>query len=159
MVKIKMMPALAGLLTGSLAVSLAIGQSPGPRTPPSSWAASTARSERGVALQRRLWGIDNIRVRSTSSGALVRFSYRVVDAEKAAAMNDKKLTPYLMDETTGAALQVPVMEKVGQLRQTAMPVIGREYWMVFSNKGGYVKPGNRVDIVIGNVRINGLIVE
>ena len=114
---------------------------------------------RAIRSYRLLWGIDDIVVRSVSSGALVRFSYRVVDASKAKALNDKKITPYLIDESQGAALQVPSMEQVGQLRQTDTPENGREYWMVFSNKRGYVKPGNHVDIVIGNFRISGLLVQ
>jgi hypothetical protein len=31
--------------------------------------------------------------------------------------------------------------------------------MIFSNMGLLVKPGSRVDIVIGNFRVNGLVVE
>jgi hypothetical protein len=130
---------------------------PTPATSPSVPAA--AKSARAAMMYKRLWGVDNIEVREISSGILVRFSYRVVDANKAKVLNDKKATPYLIDETTGAALQVPVLEKVGQLRQTATPQNGRQYWMAFSNKGMFVKPGSRVDIVIGNFRINGLVVE
>ena len=51
------------------------------------------------------------------------------------------------------------MEKVGQLRQTATPENGREYWMVFSNRSHIVKPGNRVTVVIGTFRAQGLVVE
>jgi len=45
------------------------------------------------------------------------------------------------------------------LRQTAKPENGREYWMAFSNKSKLIKPGSRVDIVIGSFRINDLVVE
>jgi len=108
---------------------------------------------------RKLWGVEDIHVRSTASGSLVRFSYRVIDADKAKPLNDKKAIPYLIDEKARLALQVPVTEKVGQLRQVAAPQNGREYWMVFSNKGRYVKPGNHVDVVIGRFRVEGLVVE
>jgi len=81
-----------------------------------------------------------------------------LDVNKAKALNDKKSTPYLIDQKTGTVLQVPQMPKVGLLRQTSDPVNGAEYWMVFSNKG-VVKPGNRVDIAIGNIRFNGLVVQ
>jgi hypothetical protein len=118
-----------------------------------------ARSQRGAEFIRKRWGIDNIVVRSTASGELIRFSYRVVDAEKAALINDKAKIPYLIEEKLGLALQIPQMEKVGQLRQTAKPENGRAYWMAFSNKGKVIKPGSRVDIVIGSFRINDLVVE
>jgi len=122
-------------------------------------ASAVAKSQRGAEFYRKRWGIDNVIVRSTASGSLIRFSYRVVDAEKAALINDNAKAPYLIEEKMGIALRIPAMEKVGQLRQTAKPENGREYWMAFSNKGKFIKPGSRVDIVIGNFRINDLVVE
>jgi len=108
-------------------------------------------------MYRRLWGVDNMEVREVSSGFMLRFSFHVVDANKAKTLNDKKNTPYLIDETTQTKMEVPAFEKIGQLRQTAAPENGRQYWMIFSNKGS--RPGNRVDVVIGNFRVNGLVVE
>jgi hypothetical protein len=131
--------------------------SPAPEARPP--ASAVARSQRGAEFYRKRWGIDNVIVRATASGILIRFSYRVVDAEKAALINDKSKPPYLIEEKTGIALQIPQMEKVGQLRQTAKPENGREYWMAFSNKAKFIKPGSRVDIVIGSFRINDLVVE
>jgi hypothetical protein len=122
-------------------------------------ASAVARSQRGAEFVKKRWGIDNVIVRVTASGSLVRFSYRVVDAQKAALINDKSKPPYLIEEKLRLALQIPQMEKIGQLRQTAKPENGREYWMAFSNKGKVIKPGSRVDIVIGSFRINDLVVE
>jgi hypothetical protein len=51
------------------------------------------------------------------------------------------------------------MDKVGALRQTAPPALGQEYWMVFSNKGNLVRPGDRVSVQIGSFRADGLVVE
>jgi len=45
------------------------------------------------------------------------------------------------------------------LRQSSTPEMGKTYWMAFSNKGGVVKRGDRVDIVIGQFRAEGLIVD
>jgi hypothetical protein len=110
-------------------------------------------------MYRRLWGIEDMHVRETASGSLIKFSYRIVDATKAKVLNDKKVTPYLIDGTTGAKLGVPETEKVGKLRQVATPQNGREYWMVFLNQSRFVKPGSRVNVVIGAFRANGLVVE
>jgi len=98
-------------------------------------------------------------VKSVESGQMIRFSYRVIDAEKAKGMNDKKATPYLIDEKARVKLVVPSMEKVGQLRQSSTPEPGKSYWMVFSNKGTFVKRGNRVSVVIGRFRVDGLTVQ
>jgi len=105
-----------------------------------------------------LWGIDRIDVSEASSGAFLRFSYRVVDAAKAKALHDERSTPYLIDQKSGAVLQVPNLPKVGDLRSKMTPENGKEYWMVFSNKG-FVKPGSRVNIVIGSFRAEGLVVR
>jgi hypothetical protein len=167
---------LAGVLAASMPVSAAFAQaaqgqvkggeaqlatpSPAPSTAPKAVppAPAVARSDRGMKFYKRLYGIDNLAVRVTASGALLRFSYRVVDANKATVVNDKTLPPYLIDEKTGAKLVIPMMEKVGTLRQTSTPQNGREYWMVFSNKG-VIQRGNRVDIVIGSFHVEGLVAE
>lgn len=121
--------------------------------------AHTVPSGRQALMLRRIWGIDDLHVRSTASGDMIRFSYRVVDAAKAWIVNDEKLDPYMIVLKTGAKLQIPETEKVGKLRQTAKPENGREYWMVFTNVRRVVKSGDRVDIVIGTFRATQLIVE
>jgi len=143
----------AGMAPGILPPALSLAPK---SVAPSSGAVS---SNLATMMYRRLWGVDNMEVREVSSGFMLRFSFRVVDANKAKVLNDKKNTPYLIDETTKLKMEVPAFEKIGQLRQTATPESGRQYWMVFSNMGLSVKPGSRVDIVIGNFRVNGLVVE
>jgi hypothetical protein len=106
-----------------------------------------------------MWGVDKLRVSSTSSGNLIRFSYHVAVPELAKPLAEKSATPYLYGQTSRALLQVPVMDKVGPLRQSAAPVAGQEYWMVFSNKGNLVKVGDRVNVVIGAFHADSLMVE
>jgi hypothetical protein len=38
-------------------------------------------------------------------------------------------------------------------------VNGKDYWVLFSNKGDLVKVGDRVDVVIGDFSATGLVVE
>jgi hypothetical protein len=105
------------------------------------------------------WGIDSLKVQYTSSGNLLRFSYRVVDPRLAAPLADKKFTPSLYSPKHHAVLSVPVMEKVGPLRQAMGQEAGKDYWMAFSNRGQLVKPGERVNITIGSFHADGLRVE
>jgi hypothetical protein len=179
--RVKWMILLAVACAGSFVVSVALGQFSqelASRGKPSSAepnaTAPSVRSSRNLSIRQSmlasmqsrsarltygaLGGIDNLKVQATASGALLRFSYRVLDANKAKAVNDKRTTPYLIDLKTGAVLQIPQMPKVGILRNTTDPVDGAEYWMAFSNKG-VVKPGSRVNIVIGNLHFNGLVVQ
>lgn len=106
-----------------------------------------------------MWGVDALGVRIVESGQIIRFSWRVVDADRAVALSDKKATPSLEDPQAGVSLVVPTMENIGQLRQTEAPEVGRSYWMVFSNKGRLVKRGHRINVVVGAFRANGLVVE
>jgi hypothetical protein len=108
---------------------------------------------------RLIWGVDSLAVKWTESGEIIRFSYRALDPDKAKPLNDKKSEPSLIDPRAGVSLVVPSLEQVGQLRQSADPEEGKSYWMAFSNKGRLVKRGDRVSVVIGQFRADGLVVD
>jgi hypothetical protein len=117
-------------------------------------------ANREAAYYEAVWGIASPSVKAVESGVILRFSYRVLDPKKATLLNDKKLSPLLVSPEKGVQLVVPSMEKVGQLRQAPHELeAGKSYWMAFSNSGRVVKPGDRVDIVIGNFHARGLLVE
>jgi hypothetical protein len=114
---------------------------------------------RAGAYYRVVWGVDSLRVKWAESGEVIRFSWRVLDPDKASVLNDKTAEPTLIDPQAGVSLVVPTMEKVGQLRQSASPESGKSYWMAFSNKGRLVKRGDRVNVMIGPFRAEGLFVD
>src|SRR5260221_685246 len=121
--------------------------------------ASISRSDRARIHDLLGWGVDALQVRMLESGQLLRFSYRVVDAARAQVLTDKSAEPNLYDERAHAVLVVPVMDQIGKLRQTQPAENGKTYWIVFSNKGGVVRRGDRVSVVIADFRADGLIVE
>lgn len=144
------------------------GQSTAPGSAPPARSATAgapvryvpAISPRAQMFYTGVWGIEDLTVRWTESGEMVRFSWRVLDPQKAAALNDKKAEPSLEDPQAGVSLVVPTMEKVGQLRQASQNIeSGKSYWMAFSNVGRRVKRGDRVNVVIGRFRAQGLVVE
>jgi hypothetical protein len=168
---------VAALLAAGLAAS-AEGQAKAPTNPPSQGTPAAQASEALLATakgggvthaaprsERAAWyysarfGVDQMRVRYTASGASLEFRYRVVDPDKAMALVDKRATPYLYDQASGVRVEVPTMEQIGTLRQQALPELGREYWMVFSNPGKIVRRGNRVDVKVGYFQVRGLVVE
>ena len=114
---------------------------------------------RAGSYYRLVWGVDALDVKWTESGEVIRVSYKVLDPEKARVLNDKKATPSLIDPRAGVSLVVPTMDKIGQLRQSIAPEAGRSYWMAFSNKGRLVKRGDRVNLLVGEFRAEGLVVE
>jgi hypothetical protein len=105
------------------------------------------------------WGVDQLTTQLAESGQLVRFSYRVVDTTLAKPLLDKVSNPSLLDEHAHAVLTVPTMEKVGPLRQSGAVEAGKIYWVLFSNRGSVVHYGDRVSIVIGSFRVDGLVVQ
>lgn len=162
---------LVGLLASSLALAPAraqsaqdkekpvapVGQPTGTATP--THYRPSRFSKRATEYYGLVWGIDSLSVKSVESGEMIRFSYRVLDPEKAKVLNDKKVEPFLADPQAGVKLVIPTLEKVGQLRQSSTPEAGKSYWMAFSNKGRFVKPGDHVTVVIGQFRANGLVIE
>lgn len=108
---------------------------------------------------RMIWGIDSLNVKAAESGELIRFSYRIVDPQKAKILNDKKIEAFLNAPEHRIQLVIPSLEKVGQLRQINTPQFGKSYWMAFSNPHKTVKRGDRVNVVIGQFHADGLVVE
>jgi hypothetical protein len=153
---------LAAALAAAIIASAAAAQTAAPaagatRAPVR--ATAIPRSQRGEMYYARRYGVDHLQVRSTASGQSLEFRYRVLDPGKAASLNDKKSSPVLTDQRTRTKLAVSAVENIGSLRQVAPPQAGKEYWMVFQNPGKLVKHGDKVDIVIGPVRLSGLVVE
>lgn len=168
-----------GMLLGLAASALVLGASNNlsaqnsQATTPSAQAAAPAKPvpwagktylPAHVSMQERMyyegfWGIDSLKVKYTESGEMIRFSYRVVDPAKAAALADKKAEPALYDPQAGVKLVIPEMENVGKLRQGSAPKDGMSYWMAFSNSGRRVRPGDRISIEIGTFRAPNLLVE
>lgn len=177
---------LAVALVSSMPVSPVFSQSPasapapatsatpapnGARTLPASAARPAAASipyrnqpnrisSREAAYYESVWGIAEPNVKAVESGIILRFSYRVLDPQKVKPLIDKKLNPILESPEKGVRLVIPSMEKVGQLRQAPQKIeAGQSYWMAFSNSGRLLKPGDRVDIVIGDFHARGLLVQ
>jgi hypothetical protein len=155
---------MAGVLAGGLLVSPSAAQSTAdppaqPTRPPVRTNLAKHVPARAQMYYQGAWGVDSLTVKYTESGEMIRFSYRVVDPQKAAALNDKNAEPSLIAPQAGVKLVIPEMEKVGKLRQSSTPIAGKSYWMAFSNSGRRVRPGDRVDVQIGNFRAEGLVVE
>jgi len=155
---------LAGVLVSGIVVSPVRAQTAAPAVQPRVAAAPYRFQPNGFSTRREMyyssvWGVDSLGVKAVESGEIIRFTYRILDANLAKTLNDKKLDPALISFDKGVKLVIPSLEQVGQLRQSSTPVAGKSYWMAFSNSGRLLKRGDRVDVVIGNFHAKGLIVE
>jgi hypothetical protein len=111
-----------------------------------------------VTLEKE-WGIRVEALHLSAEGYMLDFRYRVTDPNMAAPIFNSSIHPYLVDRATGAKFGVPSPPKIGQLRNTRNVREGVVYFMMFANPGRYVKSGNKVDIVIGDCKIENLTVQ
>jgi hypothetical protein len=172
---------LAGCIAGSIAVSDAYAEAGVAAALADEASVSTTQAqERGQSLPsvapeflqlatnwrvrqglyyKRNWGVEVIGVHPVSSGYMLAFRYRILDAKKAKPVNDMKGKAYLIDEATLTRLAVPALENVGELRTGATPQADRTYFMIFGNPGRLVKAGSRVSVVIGDFHAEDIIVN
>lgn len=90
---------------------------------------------------------------------MLDFRCHVSDAEKAAPLFSRQIEPYLRDQKSGAKFFVPETQKIGALRQTRKPYPDKNYFIIFGNPAKYVKRGDRIIVVIGDLNMGNLIVE
>lgn len=105
------------------------------------------------------WGVEVASIRLTAHNHMIDYRYRVLDATKAADLFKRQIKPQLIHQETGYALAVPDTAKVGPLRNSNTPQNGKIYWMFFGNARDLVKAGDRVTVVIGDYRVEDLVVE
>lgn len=105
------------------------------------------------------WGIKITSIRLTANDHMIDYRYRVLDADKATNLFKRQIKPYLIHQETDKVLSVPETAKLGPLRNSNTPQAGKIYWMFFGNAGNLVKAGDKVTVVIGDFRVENLVVE
>jgi hypothetical protein len=105
-------------------------------------------------------GVEIRGVRLSAAGFMLDLRYRVLDAAKAAPLLDRKVHPYLLDQS-GARFGVPFSPKIGALRSTRRGeiLLDRDYSMLFGNPGRYLQQGSKITLVVGEQKIENLTVE
>ena len=121
---------------------------------------ASMRSRSQEARIENQWGIKIVAIRLTEAGFMVDLRYKVLDAEKAKPILRLSDRAYLIDQKTGIKVDVPSMPKAGSLRSTSrVPLVGKQYFILFGNNLKFINPGDRVTVVIGDLRIENLVVE
>lgn len=106
------------------------------------------------------WGVQIDGIRLSAADYMLDFRYRVIDPDKASPILNRHVKAYLIDEQSGAKLIVPTPPKVGSMRQKSYdPIVGKIYFVMFSNPGRLVKRGSKVSVVIGDFKAENLVVE
>lgn len=151
-------PNEAGPIIASLAVAV-------PALPQHAHQATAPFTTRSVTEAQRLaveqqYGVSILGVRMTAAGHMLDFRYRVLDTGKAGQLIRPKMGLALIDQATKVEMPVPVMDKVGALKQTRSHLFpDRTYSVLFANRGGVLKVGSKVSIQFGDLSLDNLMVE
>jgi hypothetical protein len=100
-------------------------------------------------------GVRVLRVTASGGGGLLDVRYQVVDADTAAAVHDADTPPAIVDERNGGVIAGLFMGHMHHGRAKA----GVTYYLVFTNPGNAVHPGDRVSVVLGDARLAHVLVS
>jgi len=134
---------------------------PPPMPEPAPYAEVNLSPEKVQAL-REDWGIEVLGIRLVSANMMMDFRFHVHDAEKALPLFDHRIKPHLIVDRTNIKLPVPMAAKVGAFRPTNRGKnikADKNYFMIFGNPDQHVKPGETVTIVVGDFRVEHLLVN
>jgi hypothetical protein len=153
---------ILAVLAVLLLASAGVGPANACEKPAADAVAVDAAAEAAAAEARKLaeqWGIEVTSIRLSANDHMIDYRYRVLDAGKATDLFKRQIKPNLIHQSTEKVLSVPETAKLGPLRNSNMPQEGRIYWMFFGNAGKLVKAGDKVTVVIGDFRVENLVVE
>jgi hypothetical protein len=90
------------------------------------------------------------------AGNILDVRYQVIDPNKAAGLHKSSGQTYVQDLNSGKNLST---------RSPAQPLVsqemlaGKTYYMMFPNRGGVLKSGSPINLVLGDARVENLRVE
>jgi hypothetical protein len=133
-----------------------------PEMPDASNYATVNISEEKAKELAEVWGVELLGMRITAADYMLDFRFHVIDAEKALPLFDHRIKPYIVADRSQIKLPVPMAAKVGAFRPTNRGkniTSGRNYYMIFGNPDRHVKQGETVTVVIGDFKVEGLLVN
>ena len=120
---------------------------------------SAASKKELASKAEKKWGILPLSVKLTASGQLVDYRYLVIDPAKAEAIMKLADNAYLIDQTSGTKLSVARTKTGPQIQPRTRPIAGQIYPILFYNTAKVIKPGNQVTLVVGELRMEDIVVE
>ena len=106
------------------------------------------------------WGVAEFNVRLTAVNSMLDIRYRVVDKKKAEPLFVRKDLPYIRHEKSGNTFGIPASPKIGFMRQAPKFIKdGRVYFFLVANPGRYIKKGDLITIIMGDMNAEHIIVQ
>jgi hypothetical protein len=98
-------------------------------------------------------------VGATIKGPVIDIEFQVIEPEKARPVLFPDTERYLIDAKTGTTLRPPSGPRGGLVRPVRELVGAGRYVASFTNPGGQVKSGDKVSLVVGDFRVDNVIVK
>ncbi len=140
----------ATLVLVTLGVALAgCAASPADQATPSTVTASQVSQPANATaadLEDR-FGIQMTLVAVTAGGGLIDIRFRVTDAAKAADLFKPENLPIVIAPGSGVTIKPPEPPDPGQLTD------GQIYFLLYPNSGGAIKPGSKIILAFGDLRL------
>lgn len=133
-----------------------------PEMPQPAAYATVNLSPEQIEMLKEDWGVEVLGLRLASADYMMDFRFRVLDVDKAISLFDHRIKPHLITDRTNITLPVPMAAKVGAFRPTNRGKnikADKNYYMIFGNPDRHVKAGETVTIVIGDFRVEHLLVN
>jgi hypothetical protein len=140
---------------------LPAGWKPPAMPEPTPFSSQKIDAEIAKELKER-WGVELLGIRNAAAGNFMDFRFKVVDAEKSLPLFDHRIKPYVIAEKSDIKLPVPMAAKIGAFRPTNRGKnikADKIYYMLFGNPDRHVKTGEKVTVVIGDFKVEHLVVN
>ena len=118
------------------------------------YAASAGKAKRGAnavsakVLEER-YGARVDLVATAALGGMVELRFTVLDVKKADALfHDPDKMPRLLVEGVGQTLDPPP-----GMKHSMKMVNGGSYFILYGNRGGHVKEGSKISVIVGDIRL------
>ena len=113
-----------------------------------------SRQEKAIAVFEEETGVRVLRIVLTAGGGIVDFQYQVVDPDKALIVHDVENPPMMIDVKHNLILANPFHEHADRELHTAVT-----YHQMIMNGAGLLQRGNRITLIVGDSKLENLIVQ
>lgn len=99
--------------------------------------------------------IELVSCRLAASGELVDVQFRI---REKGILDLQPANTYLVEEATGERFYIVRLQRIGPIAGVSEPRTGAVQYLVFKNREGKLRPGSRVTIVIGDAKLEQVVV-
>jgi len=100
--------------------------------------------------------LDVIECRLASDGEFVGIRMRVTSREE---FDPQAMESYLLDESTGEKFPIVRLQRIGRVAGFTAPGEKDVHNILFRNRGGMLKVGMHVTLVVGSSRVKNLLLQ